>query len=175
MLRYSLIYGAISGLVILTMIVLAMTLGEGAFSHSVTLGYLIMLVVLSLIFVGVKRYRDIENGGTIRFGPALGLGLGIALVAALAYVLAWEAYLMATDYAFMEEYSAQMIASIQAAGGPDAAARIAEIEAMKTAYDNPLFRLGMTFLEIFPVGLFVALVSALLLKNPRFMPARREA
>jgi hypothetical protein len=34
----------------------------------------------------------------------------------------------------------------------------------------------MTFVEIFPVGVLVSLVSALLLRNSRFLPARpREA
>jgi hypothetical protein len=30
----------------------------------------------------------------------------------------------------------------------------------------------MIFAEIFPVGLVVALVSAILLRNPKFLPAR---
>ncbi len=30
----------------------------------------------------------------------------------------------------------------------------------------------MTFLEIFPVGLIIALLSAALLRNPKVMPAR---
>jgi hypothetical protein len=42
-------------------------------------------------------------------------------------------------------------------------------------YDNPLYRLPMTFAEIFPVGLLVTLVSAVLLRNPRFLPARTRA
>jgi len=172
MLRYSLIYGGISGSIILAMIVLAMIFGTGPFSHSLVLGYLIMLVVLSLIFVGVKRYRDVEKGGVIRFLPALGLGLGIAVVAGLAYVLAWELYLASTHYAFMDDYFGGMVTSIRAKGGPDMAQKIAEVEAMRTSYGNPLYRMPETFLEIFPVGLLVAIVSAALLRNPRLLPAR---
>jgi hypothetical protein len=40
------------------------------------------------------------------------------------------------------------------------------------SYRNPLFRFPLTFLEIFPVGLIVSLVSAALLRNPRLLPAR---
>jgi len=38
-------------------------------------------------------------------------------------------------------------------------------------YANPLYRIPQTFTEIAPVALTVPLVSALLLRNPRFMAA----
>ncbi len=44
--------------------------------------------------------------------------------------------------------------------------------AFKAQYANPFFRLPMTFVEIFPVGVLVSLVSAGLLRNRRFLPAR---
>jgi hypothetical protein len=47
------------------------------------------------------------------------------------------------------------------------------MEAFKVQYANPMFRLPMTFAEIFPVGVLVSLVSAGLLRNSRFLPARR--
>ena len=43
-------------------------------------GYAIMLVALTAVFLGVKHYRDKEKGGVIRFLPALGVGLGISAV-----------------------------------------------------------------------------------------------
>ena len=43
---------------------------------------------------------------------------------------------------------------------------------LRDAYANPLFRLPMTFLEIFPVGLLIALISAAVLRNPKVLPAR---
>jgi hypothetical protein len=39
-------------------------------------------------------------------------------------------------------------------------------------YANPFFRLSITFIEIFPVGVLISLISAVLLRNPRFMAAR---
>lgn len=45
---------------------------------------------------------------------------------------------------------------------------------MAKQYESPLFRLPMTFVEIFPVGLLIALVSAVLVRNPRFLPARSQ-
>ncbi|WP_299694913.1 hypothetical protein [Hydrocarboniphaga sp.] len=38
--------------------------------YGVALGYMIMLIALSAVFVAIKRHRDIELGGVIRFWPA---------------------------------------------------------------------------------------------------------
>src|SRR4030095_14751701 len=132
-----------------------------------------MLVALPFIFVGVKRYRDVERGGVIKFGAAFALGLAIAGAAGLAYVAVWEVYLAMTDYAFMDQYIAGIIRARQAEGiAPAALAEeMAQLGALRANYANPLFRIPMTFLEIFPVGLLVSLVSAALLRNPRLLPA----
>ena len=172
--KYALTYGLISGLVIIAVIMAGLLLGpEGGVTHSYWFGYSVMLVALTFIFVGVKRYRDIECGGVIRFLPALGMGLAIATVAALAYIVVWEVYLASTGYRFMDEYIASMMRAREAAGATQAqiAAELAEMEGMREAYRNPLIRVGFTFLEIFPVGLLVALVSAALLRNPKLLPA----
>jgi DNA-binding CsgD family transcriptional regulator len=47
----------------------------------------------------------------------------------------------------------------------------AEMETMKQRYASPVHRLPITFLEIFPVGLLISLISASLLRNPRLLPA----
>jgi hypothetical protein len=49
------------------------------------------------------------------------------------------------------------------------------LRALAVQYRHPLFRMPMTFAEIFPVGLIIALVSAGLLRNPRLLPAQRPA
>ncbi len=161
MARYALIYGALSGTVIITVIMAGMMFG--GFGHSLWFGYLVMLVVLVFIFVGMKRYRDVERGGVIRFGRALGLGLAIAGVAGIAYVLVWELYLALTHYTFMDDYIAGLIRAKKAQGvsGAALAKVIAEGESMRAIYANPLLRMGMTFCEIAPVGIIVALFSAL--------------
>lgn len=170
MTRIVLTYGLISGVIIILGLIVAMSLA----GHSLWLGYLIMLVALSSILVGVKQHRDQALGGVIRFWPALGLGLAIAAVATVAYVAIWEAYLAITHYRFMEDYTAHMLAAKRAAGvtGAAYAKAVADAETMKQQYANPLYRYAMTAAEIFPVGLLIALVSAALLRNPRFLPAR---
>lgn len=175
MLRIALVYGGIAGAVVIGVMTIGIAMsGEGAGHGSPLVGYLIMLVALSLIFVGVKRYRDRDLGGVIKFAPAFLLGLAIAGVAGVIYVVGWEVYLASTDYAFMEQYAAGVVEAKRQAGA--AAAEIetlqADMDALAKNYANPVFRLPMTFLEIFPVGLLIALISAAVLRNPNVLPAR---
>jgi hypothetical protein len=175
-LRYAAIYGSLSGaIVILVLIVGLQFQSQLHFIGTEWFGYLTMLVALTFIFVGVKRYRDVEKGGVIKFFTALAVGLGIAVMASLIYMLVWEIYLAATHYTFMDHYIDGIIRARKAAGvsGPALAQQIAQLNAMRDEYANPLYRLPMTFLEIFPVGLIVALVSAGLIRNTKFLPAAR--
>lgn len=176
MLQSILRYGAIAGV-----IVALPTFGlpvAGATPTGITgmlIGYTSMLVALSLVFAAVKRHRDHDLGGTIRFWPAFALGLGISFVAALFYVLAWEAALAVTGMDFAGDYARQLIDQKRAAGASAAeiAAFTGEMASFQAQYANPLYRVPMTFTEIFPVGVLVSLVSAALLRNDRFLPARR--
>ena len=168
-------YGLISGVIILLGILATIVFNPGGHSHgSVWLGYLIMLVGLSSILLAVKSYRDKVLGGVIKFWPAFLIGLGVAVVATIAYAAVWELYLALTHYRFMDEYTASMLAQKKAAGvsGAEYAAFAAQMEQMKKSYANPLFRVPMTMAEIAPVGLLVALVSAGLVRNSKFLPAK---
>ena len=172
--RYALIYGLLVGVVIAGIIstLIAIFGDDGPFA-TLWFGYLVQLVGLSFIFVGVKRYRDIERGGVIDFWRALGVGLAIALVAALAYSLVWEIYLALTGYGFMPEYIAATRAQLEAAHTPAAeiARKVAELE----RYNSPAYRVPMTMMEMFwpvPLGAIVPLLAAGLIRNPKFRPAR---
>lgn len=175
MIRTILVYGGIAGV-----IVAIPMLGLGALhSHlpapwGMVVGYLTMLVALSTVFVAIKRLRDGEPGGAISFWRALGVGLSISLVASVFYVLAWEGTMALTGMDFARDYAAQVIAQEKAKGLSAAAlARLtADMAAFQAEYADPLTRLPMTFTEIFPVGVLVSLVSAGLLRNRRFLPAR---
>ncbi|MDJ0653832.1 MAG: DUF4199 domain-containing protein [Xanthomonadales bacterium] len=170
------IYGGLSGAIVISLAIASVALSSSETDWTVAeyLGYLVMLIALSIIFMGIKRYRDQELGGVIRFGTALGLGLGIALVASLVYVVAWEGYLAISGYEFMNQYAEGVLRAEQAAGASEEAlaAMRSEMEAFQLKYANPLFRLGITFLEIFPVGLLISLVSAAVLRNSNILPAR---
>lgn len=143
--------------------------------YGMLLGYLTMLIALSAVFAGIKRYRDVDLGGVIKFWPAFALGLGISFIASVFYVVAWEATVAFTHMDFANSYSNFVIEEQKAKGvsGEALAKLTAEMEQFKTEYANPLYRLPMVFTEIFPVGILVSLVSAGLLRSSRFLPAQR--
>lgn len=174
--KIALIYGAIAGAIVIGVITLGLTLsdGETEFSNSQTFGYLIMLLGMSLVFFGIKRYRDRDLGGVIKFMPALLLGLAISAVAGIVYVTIWEAYLASSDYAFINDYTNGVIETKKAAGvaGAELEKLVADMDNLKAMYGNVFLRLPITFMEIFPVGLIVSLISAALLRNPKILPAR---
>lgn len=177
MFRNILLWGTVAGLIvgsILFGITVAMA-GHPPSSIGMAIGYTSMLIALSAIFVGVKRYRDQTLGGVIRFWPAFAMGLGISAVAGVFYVLAWEAALAVTGMDYIGEYVKHQIEQRKAASinAAELAKYVAEMNAFKLQYANPLFRLPMTFTEIFPVGVLVSLITAALLRKRDFLPAKR--
>lgn len=175
--RYVLIYGVIAGAISISVLIAGLAYDFSGHTGSMWFGYLVMLIALSLVFAGIKRFRDVECGGVIRFGRAFGLGAAIAAVAGLIYVAGWEMYLAATGWDFMGDYSRSILDKMRADGASAAAiaAKSAEMQTMAEGYKNPLIRMPMTFAEIFPVGLLMALIAAALLRNPAILPARRPA
>ena len=136
------------------------------------LGYAVMIVAFSVIFIGIKGYRDNELGGVIGFGTAFLIGFGITLVASVFYVVGWEINLAITDYAFINDYTQALIQEKQASGvSEERVAFTAEMNVMTERYANPLFRVPITLLEILPVGLLITLVSSAVLRNSRVLPA----
>ncbi len=177
MLRKILSYGLIAGLIaggVVSAFVVFMG-NQAAFDWGMVVGYLSMLVALSAIFVAIKKHRDDNLGGVIRFLPAFGLGLGISFVAGIVYALAWEATVALTGIDFIGPYTTAMIEQEKANGvsGEALAKFVAEMEKLRTDYANPWFRLPMTFTEIFPVGVLVSLICAALLRNARFLAVKR--
>ena len=89
--RNILVFGLISGTIISTFMASMMAImgcsneamgGEGG---SMIIGFTGMIVAFSFVFVGIKNYRDKQNGGIITFGKAFLLGFMICLVASTPF------------------------------------------------------------------------------------------
>ena len=165
-LRYGLTSGAVLMLVSAVLVPLCMT-GVINFDHNEVLGYTAMVLAFLLVFFGVRSYRDSVGGGAISFGKAFQVGLLISLVTCAMYVIGWEIAYYNFFPNFFEQYTAHVLAKMHAAGASDAAIRekAAALAEMAKYYPNPLYNSAITFLEVFPVGLIVTLVSAAILRR----------
>ena len=77
-------------------------------------------------------------------------------------------YLNTSDTNFVDAYYEQNIEKIKTGGGSETEiqAKIADIKKSQELYkNNPLIRIGFTFLEIFPVGLLITIICASILKK----------
>jgi hypothetical protein len=166
------ICGSVAGLIVTSMMLASIS---GCISGSdfeggignMLLGYSSMVVAFSLIFVGVKNYRDKQNDGIITFGRSLKIGLLITLVASTIYVIVWQIdyYFFIPD--FYEKYSAHIIRDMKAQGATQVQIQqqMAVNKSNGEMYRNPLFNAMFTYIEILPVGIIMSLLAALILKR----------
>ena len=178
--RIVLRYGLASGglLVALSAVTMPLCLsGHVNFDHMEVVGYSIMVLAFLFVFFGVKSYRDSVGAGAISFGKAFWVGLLITLITCAMYVIAWEIAYHNFFPDFLDRYSAHVLARMRATGATEAAIRekTAEMARMAKLYANPLFNVGITFMEVFPVGLIVTLVSAAILRRKPGQPAPAAA
>lgn len=165
----SLKFGLIGGLIASSMLI-GMTVicyQSGKFEGNMLLGYAFMLAAFSMVFIGVKNYRDKIGDGTITFAKAFKVGISIVFVASTVYVLVWLIcyYVFIPD--FMEKYVNFYIEDLKSKG-VTATQLKSEMDGMafyKQMYSNPFGVILLTYLEIFPVGLIVCLITAAILRR----------
>lgn len=162
--RNILIFGLISGGILCANMVLMVNMmyANTGFKGNDVVGYTALVAMFSLIFFGVRNYRNKTLDGYIRFGKALKMGVLIALVASTLYVIVWLFYYYLLVPDFIDVYTAHVLKNCTP---EDLPAKAAEMADFKEMYRNPLFVIVITYSEVFPVGLVVALVSALILKK----------
>ncbi|MFL5581779.1 MAG: DUF4199 domain-containing protein [Gemmatimonadaceae bacterium] len=169
--RIVLTYGLLAGALLSAMMAVSMSfIDRIGHDRGMVVGYTSMVLAFLFVYFGVRSYRDTAGGGSIGFGRALGVGLLIALVTSLCYVATWEVmYFGGFVPDFAANYTAHVLAKAKAAGATaESLARQArEMEELWKSYQNPLVNVAYTFLEVFPVGLVMSLVSAGLLRSRR--------
>lgn len=175
--RNIIIYGLIAGIVVSILMLFTVNYishceGNVDYDTSMLIGYASMLIAFSLVFVGIRNYRDKYNAGVISFGKAFKIGIMIVLIASTIYVVAWliDYFFFIPD--FIEKYSAQMLDELKASGASqiEIDKQAKEMADFAKMYKNPFFNAMMTYAEILPVGLIVTLISSLILKR-KALPA----
>ena len=179
-----LVYGLIAGVILGAMWFITAPLWDNGtmnFDTAMVVTYTIMVVALSLVFVGVKTYRDNQQNGVITFGRAFQVGILITLVASVLYALSWEVAIRTVSKNFAEQCEKHYTENIKQEAiedGKSEAEVQAEVDAIKRnfeMYENPVIRFGFTIIEILPVGLIITTLTALLLRKKDFLPPTEPA
>lgn len=133
---------------------------------SMIVGYTAMILAFSVIFVAIKKERD-DNGGVITFGRAFRTALLITLITSTIYVVAWLVNYHFFMPDFMDKYAASSIKAAQAShlSPQQLKEKIDNINQMKEMYRSTFWVIVYTYAEIFPVGLVISLIAALILKR----------
>ena len=171
-LRFGLASGAV--LALMTALMVPMCMNQ-TFDKQEIVGYSAMVLAFLLVFFGIRSYRNGAGAGAITFGKALQVGILITLVTCAVYVVAWEIVYWGFIPDFAEIYGRNVLDKMRASGetAEAIAAKQAEMQRFAVWYKNPLLNVAITFMEIFPVGLIVTIVSAAILR--RRAPTGRPA
>lgn len=163
-------FGLISGGLLATLTALmipACMSGRMSFDKSELIGYAAMVLAFLSVFFGIRTYRDNVGGGTITFGKAFRVGILVTLISCAMYVVSWEIVYFNFVPDFADKYASHVIETMRAKGAGAAAieAEVKKMAQFKVLYANPLINAGITFLEVFPVGLVMTLISAAILRR----------
>lgn len=171
------VYGLIAGVIVTVLLWLWMILfqkGVVNFDNGEMFGYGSMLVALSMVFFGIKSYRDNQSNGSIRFWKGVQVGLLISIIGALVYAVGWEAYYQLSPDVrdgFIDRYTEHYVNRLKEKGAPQAEIErtAGEMARFHETYKNPAIRFGITIIEILPVGIIVTLLSAAILRKKEIL------
>lgn len=168
--RPILIFGLVIGTILcINMVVMInMMYGPTEFEGNDVLGYAAMVLLFSLIFFGVRNYRNKYLEGYISFWEAFKSGAMIAFVGSTLYVVVWLFYYYLFVPDFVDVYTDYVLNNTPQA---EIAAKTQEMADLKEMYKNPLFVILITYFEVLPIGLVVALISSFILKRNKPEPS----
>ncbi|HEY6231070.1 MAG TPA: DUF4199 domain-containing protein [Pyrinomonadaceae bacterium] len=157
-------FGLISGGIMAVLLFATLPFTDSAWlqSHSMFVGYTNMVLSFMLVFFGIRSYRENVGGGTISFGRAFAVGILITLISSVLYVITWEIMYFGIP-SFGEKFMTMCVAHIKNSGASPEAIQT-QLNQLKYL-DNPFINAAMTFVEPFPVGLIITLISSGILKK----------
>lgn len=137
------------------------------FDKGLIVGYTTMVVAFLMVFFGIRSYRDNLGQGKITFGKGFAVGILITLITSIFYVATW----LFIYYQLMPDFCDRMIQyTIESAKASGASQQmldeqIRELNDLKAMLANPFINAALTFIEPFPVGLIITLVSSAILRR----------
>lgn len=171
-------FGLISGAVASALLVATSALiGSAAYRTTDLLGYTSIVLSGLFVFFGIRSYREGAGGGRLSFGRGLVVGLLIALVSSLCYVAVFEVLYFEVMPDYGDRFTACMVERARESGASPAKLEETSQQAQhfKRLYDRPLTNAALSFVEVFPVGLVLAALSAAILRRRRVAAAEGGA
>jgi hypothetical protein len=172
---FGLISGAISSLWFVAIVPFGSRIG---IEQGTVIGYTTIVLSFLLVFFGIRSYRDNIGDGQITFVKGFAVGISITLISCVCYVVTWEIVYYNFLPNFWDHYGARLVEKLRASGASPAVveARLQEVRKYKELYKNPLINGALTFIEPFPIGLLVTLISAAVLRRkPQLQPSQSVA
>jgi hypothetical protein len=163
-LTFGLISGAMMAAMMLATVPFVHRIG---FAKGMIVGYTTMVVAFLMVFFGIRSYRDNLGQGKITFGKGFSVGILITLITSIFYVATW----LFIYYQLMPDFCDRMIQyTIESAKASGVSQQmldeqIRELNGLKAMLANPFINAALTFIEPFPVGLIITLVSAAILRK----------
>jgi len=161
---FGLISGAVSSVMMVSTMLAANRIGM---DRGAIVGYTAIVLSFLLVYFGIRSYRDQVGGGQVTFAKAFAVGIAITMISCMFYVGTWEILYFNFMPDFLDKYNAHVLEKARAAGATAAQlqAKTEELQKLRVMYDKPLINIAMTFMEPFPVGLVITLISAAILRR----------
>lgn len=166
--RIILVYGLILGSIItINMLVMVNLVYHQGVRGNDFIGYAALILVFSLIYFAIRQYRNKIMGGQITFWQGFKVGISIAFIAATMYVVVWLFYYYIFIPDFLEVYVPHVLEAAADKGATEAelAEKAQEMANFSRMYQNPVFVIFTTYMEMFPIGVVVTLISAAILRK----------
>ena len=153
--------------------------GAVTFDQTTLIGYAGTVLALSIIFLGIRSYRDNDGGGSISFWKAVQVGLLMTLIASIVHAIGFELYnFLNPEFKslFLEKFTEYKMAQLAQPPSPEAVEAVnREVAIVRTVHENPLLDFIVSLVAILPVGVVVTLLSAALLRRKELLRADLEA
>jgi uncharacterized membrane protein len=152
--------GLLGGLFVSTTMIITtvfMKANPGA-EPNMVLGFSSMFLSFLFVIIGIKQQESLKESEN-SFWNSFKTGLFISAIISTIYVLVWLVIYYNFYPEFMENYSTIILKNTRP---EELAAKTSEMEQMKEDYKNPIVVVLYTYLEVFPLGVIVSLITPIL-------------
>lgn len=145
-----------------------------------TIGNILLMASLSMVFFAIRNVRDKVNKGHISFNMAFRAALLVILTATLFYTVTKSTYAFVIDKGYVERSIERTIQaetqSISSSKELKEAEKQKKIEAFTSNMNDlrtPYAFVITSVLEFFPMGLVISILCAALMKRPEVSPSKK--